>query len=276
VPELPEVETVVRDLRALKVVGQTIRRVEVRWERTVAGMRPEAFIKRLHGRRITGIARRAKYIVVSLSGGWTLLIHLRMTGQFELTAPGAQGDKHEHVVLRFAEGRELRFRDTRKFGRWILTRNPDAHLARLGPEPLGSEFRAAEFAAAVRKHRRQLKPLLLDQTFVAGLGNIYADEVLWKARLHPRRRSDRLTLPEAGALHRAIRDVLRRAIRNRGTSLGMTRTNFRGADGRRGRHQLRLNVFQRTGAPCARCGSPIRRLLVAQRSTHICPQCQRP
>jgi formamidopyrimidine-DNA glycosylase len=274
VPELPEVETVVRDLCALGLVGRKITGAEVHWERTVAGMRPPRFVRLLKGRRFLTLSRRAKYIVAGLTGGWTLLIHLRMTGQFRVVGRGVPREGHEHLVVRLDDGRDLRFRDTRKFGRWLLTREPDQALGALGPEPLGPEFRAAQFAAGLRRHARQLKPLLLDQTFVAGLGNIYADEALWEARLHPLRLSASLSRAEALGLYRAIRRVLRAGIRNRGTSLGAGRSNFYTVSGERGRHQERVKVFRRTGAPCPRCGGAIRRLLVAQRSTHVCPRCQ--
>jgi formamidopyrimidine-DNA glycosylase len=273
-PELPEVETVVRDLRAAGVAGRTIRAVAVHWERTVAGLAPAAFIRTLRGRRILRLERRAKYIVIRLGGGWALLIHLRMTGRFGVVAPATPRDAHEHVVVRLDDGRELRFHDTRKFGRWHLTREPDRILGALGPEPLGPAFRLPVFAAALRGQRRALKPLLLDQRFVAGLGNIYVDEALWAARLHPLRRSDSLRPAEVRRLHAAIRTVLRQGIRNRGTSLGAGQANFYSLSGRAGRNQGAVNVFRRTGAPCPRCGTVVQRLVVGQRSTHVCPRCQ--
>ena len=273
-PELPEVETVVRDLRAAGLPGRLIRTVLVRCPKTVAGLPPNAFTQRLQGRRIRSIRRRAKYIVITLSDGRTLLIHLRMTGQFRFADPQEAHDPHEHVILSFDRGPELRFRDTRKFGRWQLLDDPGGILDRLGPEPLDRRFTRTALESRWTGRGRQLKPLLLDQTFLAGLGNIYADEVLWDARLHPQRRANTLSFKERTALYRAIRRVLQRAIRHRGTSLGVARTNFRSSDGRHGTYQVRLKVFHRTGRPCPRCGVPIRRLVVAQRSTHICPQCQ--
>jgi formamidopyrimidine-DNA glycosylase len=272
-PELPEVETVVRDLRALGLAGRRVVRAEVHWGRTVSGQSPREFVHALRGLRIAHIRRRAKFIVVTFSGGLTLLVHLRMTGQFRLATPGEPRDAHEHVILGFDDGRELRFRDPRKFGRWVLTRDPGRVLGKLGPEPLGPQFRPGAFGQALRGRARLLKPLLLDQAFIAGLGNIYVDEALWGAQLHPCRRADTLTPAECAALFRAIRRVLQRAIRNRGTTLGVARSNFRGLQGH-GRHQLKLNVFHRTGRPCPRCGAAVVRLIVGQRSTHVCPACQ--
>lgn len=274
-PELPEVETVVRDLRASGVVGRVIESVRVYWPAITAPLSPAFFARRVRGRRILEIGRRAKFIVIRLSGGYSLLVHLRMTGQMGLARPPEPRDKHQHLILRLDDGRELRYRDIRKFGCWILTDAPDAITGRLGPEPLAPGFRSGDFIARLSRHRRRLKPLLLDQTFIAGLGNIYADETLWQARLHPLRRSETLSAPEARRLFKAIRATLKRGIRNRGTTLGNAKANFQSLEGRRGANQEQLKVFHRTGQPCPRCNTPIRRLIVAQRSSHVCPRCQR-
>lgn len=273
-PELPEVETLVRDLRAARVTGRVIRAAVVHWRRTVAGMSPARFAAAVRGRRISAIGRRAKYIVLTLDRGLTLLIHLRMTGQLRIERRGAPADPHDRLALKLDDGRALHFRDTRKFGRWQLLRNPEVILDRLGPEPLDSAFTPAEFARRLAGTRRRLKPLLLDQTFLAGVGNIYADEALWLARLHPLRRSDTLAADEAAALLHAVREVLRRGIAARGTSLGTGRANFRSLREQHGRNQEQVRVFRRTGAPCPRCSTPVVRLVVGQRSTHICPHCQ--
>jgi formamidopyrimidine-DNA glycosylase len=176
------------------------------------------------------------------------------------------------VVLTLADGRELRFTDPRKFGRMWLVPDPSAVLGKLGPEPL--EISAAEFSARLGARRRRLKPLLLDQAFLAGIGNIYADEALWTARLHPRRGSDSLRPAERARLRHAIQTVLRRGIRNLGTTLGGGGTHFVLPRGERGRNQEKLNVYGQTGLPCPRCGTKIRRIVVGQRSTHLCPRCQ--
>jgi formamidopyrimidine-DNA glycosylase len=274
-PELPEVETVVRDLRAEEIVGRTIECASVYWPRTIATHSVRQFCATLKGAQIESISRRGKFIVCSLSGGWTLLVHLRMTGQLSYDDMTVPRDKHQHVVLRLDDGRDLRYKDTRKFGRWYLLENADTKLSVLGPEPLDSRFMAASLKDILSSHARMLKPLLLDQHVIAGLGNIYADEALWDACLHPCRLSNSVTPLEVTRLHRAIRKVLRRGIRCMGTTLGRGPSNFYSVAGRRGRNQDGLMVFRRTGDPCARCKSVIVRIVVAQRSSHICPECQK-
>ncbi len=275
-PELPEVETVVRDLLRSGVVKRTVRSAHVLWHRTVSGMSPDEFGRQITGRRILAVERRAKYVVMRLSEGLTLLIHLRMSGRLGMAHGDAPDDPHVRVWLRLDGGSVLVFSDTRKFGRWVLTNRPERILDRIGPEPLSPDFTRERFARALEGSRRMLKPLLLDQTFLAGLGNIYVDEALWHARLHPCRSADSLRPDEARGLHQAIRSVLRQAIRLRGTSLGEGRANFRGGDGRHGENQERLQVFHRAGLPCPRCGTPISRCVVGQRGTHLCAACQRP
>jgi formamidopyrimidine-DNA glycosylase len=274
-PELPEVETVVRGLRREGLVGRRIAEARVHWPRSVATPSAEEFQRRLRGRRITAIARRAKYILLTLAPGSSVIIHLRMTGRMLVTPPDAPRHPHQHVVLRLDDGREVRFQDTRKFGRWYVVSDPAAILGKLGPEPLAPAFTPPVLRALLRRHARMLKPLLLDQRVLAGLGNIYVDEALWAAGLHPRRRSDTVSAAQAARLHAAIRTVLLRGIRAKGTTLGKGSTNFYSVAGRRGRNQDGLMVFRRTGEACLRCGTVIRRLVVGQRSTHICPRCQR-
>ncbi|MGD9873681.1 MAG: DNA-formamidopyrimidine glycosylase [Kiritimatiellia bacterium] len=269
-PELPEVETVVRGLRAKGICGRKISGVSVNWRRSVQEPAVEDFIRILKGKTIQNMRRRGKFAVMDLSDGWTALIHLRMSGRLFL-GPAAAVAKHDHVVLSLDDGRVLRFHDTRKFGRWILTQNPDAVLDRLGPEPLDG---IKDFHKRLRAKSRTLKLLLLDQTFIAGLGNIYVDEALWEARIHPLRKSDSLTADESAGLLKAIRTVLNKGIRNLGTSLGHGQANFQLPGGESGRNREALNVFRQTGLPCPRCGEPIERIKVGQRSTHICPDCQ--
>lgn len=274
-PELPEIETLVSNLRQAGLKGLHIKKVDIYWDRIIAGLAPRTFIRRLQGRTLTDIKRRGKFIVFQLSGGYFLLVHLRMTGQFALKKTTDPRNPHEHLVLRMNDGRELRYRDTRKFGRWYLTRNPKSILNLLGPEPLASSFHLRDFTSCLAGCQRMLKPLLLDQTFIAGLGNIYADESLWEARLHPQRRSDTLKQNEVKALYQAIRRTLKRGISHGGTSLGAGQSHFSSLGGRQGRHHRYLNVYGRTGKPCRRCHTPIRRLTIGQRSSHICPVCQR-
>jgi formamidopyrimidine-DNA glycosylase len=267
-PELPEVETVVRDLVAAGLEGARITGVRIHWARTIATPSPARFQRALRGRVIQRLSRRGKFIVIHLSDGGALLVHLRMTGRLLLASPGP----HDRVVFALSDGRELRFADPRKFGRIWLADDPATVLASLGPEPLA--ITPADFRRRLADRTRALKPLLLDQSFLAGIGNIYADEALWAAQLHPLRKSDTLDAPQADRLLRAIRTVLRRGIRNLGTSLGHGKTNFRLPRGESGRNREHLRAYGQTGLPCPRCTTPIARILVAQRATHLCPACQ--
>ncbi len=273
-PELPEVQTIVNDLIAAGLVGRRFSSVTIRWPGVIHGMRAGTFRRRVMDRRIAAIARRAKFIIWTLDDETRVLVHLRMTGRLHFAAPGSRYARHEHIAFRLDDGRQLRFHDTRKFGRFYLPKDPAAMLARLGPEPLASGFTARKLSRRLDARRRQLKPLLLDQQFIAGLGNIYVDEALWDAHLHPLRTADTLDADDARRLHRAIRKVLRRGLKNLGTTLGTGETTFYSLARHRGRNKDRLNVFRRTGAPCPRCRTPIERLVVGQRSTHVCPSCQ--
>jgi len=274
-PELPEVQTVVDGLRDHGLIGRRIMDVEVRCSAIVAEPSLPAFRRWIRRKRIQGVSRRGKYIVIALSGNAALLIHLRMTGRFRVIGERPGFDRHNHVILRLDDGRFLVYHDTRKFGRWILTRDSAAVLGHLGPEPLAPDFSLKLFLSMLKSHRRMLKPLLLDQHFLAGLGNIYVDEALWVARLHPRLCAATLTEREIRRLYFAIRRVLTRSLRAGGTSLGDGDGNFSGVSGRRGRNQLALRVFGRSGKQCLRCSARIVKLTVAQRGTYICPRCQR-
>jgi len=276
-PELPEVETVVRDLAGLDLTGRRIRGCRVAWPRTVGGAVPD-FRRAVTGCVLTAFARRGKYIVIELARGdapaGALLVHLRMTGRLVCAPAGAPRPAAERAALVLDDGRELRFADSRKFGRMLHVAAPDSVLDRLGPEPLDRAFTLARFRQVACARRGMLKPLLLDQRVIAGIGNIYADEALWEAQLHPMTPMASLDADRQAALYRAIRRVLRRGIKAMGTSLGDGETNFYSVAGRRGRNQDGLRVFRRTGLPCPRCGMPIERLVVGQRGTHICPACQ--
>jgi formamidopyrimidine-DNA glycosylase len=273
-PELPEVETVVNDLRDAGLVGRRVVKARVYWARTIATSSARQFCRDIEGQRFAELSRRAKYVIASLSNGQGLLVHLRMTGNLRFRDAGTPRDPHEHVVLMLDDGRELRFRDTRKFGRWYLLDDVGQKLDLLGPEPLASGFTGHRFHTMISGRRGVLKPLLLNQEFIAGLGNIYVDEALWDAALHPRRTAQSLSDEEVTALYRAIRKVLRRGVRSLGASLGKAQTNFYSVGGRRGRAQDGFKVFRRTGNPCPRCKTPIERVVIAQRSTHLCPTCQ--
>jgi formamidopyrimidine-DNA glycosylase len=265
-PELPEVETIVRHLRA-RILGETIAAVDVLWPKTVANCTPQALADALVGRRILGVERRAKFLLFDLDGAW-LVAHLRMTGRFVLDDEGAP---YVRLILRFSSGRALYFSDLRKFGRVSLVADPAALVSGLGAEPLEATFTAEVLGALLAGRRRQLKPALLDQRLVAGLGNIYVDEALWRARLHPLRQAHTLHADEIARLRDAIYDTLANAVAHQGTTL----RDFRNPAGEPGANQLFLAAYHRQGQPCQRCGEPIQRLVVGQRGTHICPQCQR-
>ncbi len=271
-PELPEVETLVRDLKA-QIAGRKIKSATVRWRRTIAAPNARAFQSLISNLQISTITRRGKYLIFHLARGKAtryLLVHLRMTGGFTIDAPRAPRDKHHHVVFTLDDGNELRFRDPRKFGRMWLVDDPHRVTGKLGPEPL--EISTKEFSARCETRRGKLKPLLLDQTFVAGVGNIYADESLWYARLHPLRAAESLTRAERARLHRAIQRVLTRAIALGGTSIDVMYKRVNGASGG---FQDSLRAFDREDRPCRRCGTIIVKTIVAQRGTHFCPGCQR-
>ena len=272
-PELPEVETIRRSLDRLRLPGRVVTDVAVTWPRSVGG-NPEAFRDALVGRCLTASGRRGKYLLYTLEPTAILTIHLRMSGRLYLVPRTAATTGYERVTLGLDDGRELRFYDPRKFGRVTIGSEPAPGVARLGPEPLEDAFTPVEFAAELRRRRRMIKPLLLDQGVVAGLGNIYADEALWQARLHPLERSDRVLPQQITVLHAAVREVLERGLCNHGTSLGKGKVNFVFPGTGYARNQENLRVFRRTGLPCPRCGSVIERIVVAQRSTHVCPTCQ--
>ncbi len=273
-PELPEVETIVRSLRA-QLVGRRLGKSVVRWKRTLGGLTTAAFARGVEGARVRTVGRRAKWIVIELERGGrdagAVCVHLRMTGRLQIDAVGEPVGAWERVRIALDDGRVLRFVDARKFGRVRLTRELATVLGDLGPEPLGGEFTLHWLAGALHARRRLLKPLLLDQTFVAGLGNIYVDESLHRAGLHPLARSERIRELQVAALWRAIRGVLATAIEREGSSFdGFYRT----PEGRPGRYQHLFQVYGREGKPCYRCGTPIRRLVIGQRGTYLCPKCQ--
>jgi formamidopyrimidine-DNA glycosylase len=272
-PELPEVETIRADLEQL-LPGRRFTGVEILWPGSIAAPAPEALGAAIRERTITGLDRRGKYLVLHLDGDGALVVHLRMTGRLRWREPGAPRDRHARVVFFLDDGHELHFDDQRKFGR--ISFLPDEAerqkvLAKLGPEPLLETFTRPELQRMLKSRRARLKPLLLDQGFLAGLGNIYVDEALWRARLHPLRRSDTLTPAEITRLYEGIVGALRQGIANRGTTLAA----YRDLAGSAGQNQEELFVFRREGQPCSRCGTPIQKIRVGGRATFFCPHCQR-
>ena len=280
-PELPEVETVARDLRP-HLVGATITGARTSWARTLRTHTGEAFAAAIAGRRIETVGRRAKQLVIDLSDAAALTIHLKMTGQLFVVPADAPEDAYVRLVLELADGRELRFRDIRKFGKvGLYGRDPvtgelvtevggASVFAAIGPEPLDPAFTVRDFRRRLRRRKGRLKSLLLDQSFLAGVGNIYADEALWAARLHPLRSAPSLRPADERHLYDAIRSILAEAVERRGSSID----DYTAPDGD-GAMQERLQVYQRTGEPCPRCARPIKRIVVGARSTHFCSWCQR-
>jgi formamidopyrimidine-DNA glycosylase len=269
-PELPEVETTRRGLEPL-AVGRVIARVEVRERRLRWPVAPD-LPKRLAGRRITGLGRRGKYLLVDTDGG-TLLVHLGMSGRLRFHASAPPPGKHDHVDVWFADGACLRFRDPRRFGSLHLSAAPERHalLEGMGPEPLGAAFTADYLEAACRDRRVAIKPHLMNGRIVAGVGNIYANEALYRAGIHPKRPAGRIAHARLETLVGRIREVLLEAIERGGTTL----RDFAGSDGNPGYFQLALSAYGRGGEPCPRCGTAIRVTVLGQRATYYCPSCQR-
>ncbi len=274
-PELPEVETVARMLRP-DVVGRTVTSVELLWEGTIDCPDPESLCAQLTGARILAVERRGKFLKFSLDTEQILFVHLRMSGKFFVRSAeeGPGEDPHTRVRLRLDDGNWLLFVNQRKFGRFYLVDRPEEIVGNLGPEPLSPEFTPGAFTEALEGRRGEIKRLLLDQRFLAGLGNIYVSEALWRARIHPRRIAGTLTRAEAERLHAAIVETLRAGIAAGGTSLADRQYRF--PDGRVGGYQERLRVYDRAGDLCPRCGYAIERIIQGQRSTYFCPVCQPP
>lgn len=278
-PELPEVETYVRELEPL-LAGEIVAGVTVRWSRSVAVPTAAAFVNALQGKRFVEFDRRGKYMVFGLTGDGsskqqTLIVHLRMTGRLTVYPTPTAPNKHTHVIFDLRAGRQLHFQDSRKFGRLWLVDHAETVLGKLGPEPLSEAFQVEEFGNRLSTRSASIKALLLDQAVVAGVGNIYADESLHLAAIHPARAGNTLTASEVTDLHAAIRTVLEQAIAGRGSSLGGSNIqNYQRPSGELGAFQSQHRVFQRTGQPCTTCGEPVVRIVLAQRSTHFCPRCQ--
>ena len=269
-PELPEVETVANGLRLggagfPSILGRRILSASLLWPRTLAEPTPEQFLERVAGQTIEHIDRRGKFLQMRLSPDW-LLVHLRMSGDLLVENSSQELAPHHRLVLYLDEGLRLAFNDTRKFGRVWLVSDPQQVVGSLGPEPLDPDLTAEAFYGKLQHTRRQIKPLLLDQSFIAGLGNIYTDEALHLAKLHPHYPAHAVTPAQAQVLLESIRQVLRSGIHHHGASIDWVY--------RDGNFQNYFLVYQRTGQPCRQCGTPIQRIVVGQRGTHFCPQCQ--
>lgn len=272
-PEGPEVETVRRGLTRL-VVGRKVLGTEVRWEKTISGMAPEEFDAELVGRTIEKVDRRGKYLLFRFSGGLTMVSHLRMEGAYYTVPAGTEPGKHDLVTFHLDEGIDLFYRDTRKFGRMNLVPDADAlqvaGLAKIGPEPTEKDLSLAYMVSEFGKSRMHVKPFLLDQSHIAGLGNIYVDETLWQSQIHPLTAANKLTEDELERLRENIIHEITRATEHHGTTVHSFTTAF----GEAGEFQNELQVYGRVGEPCLRCGHPLEKMKVAQRGTTYCPVCQ--
>jgi formamidopyrimidine-DNA glycosylase len=274
-PELPEVETIARMIRP-RLEGRRIEGCEVRWTRTLGGLSRRAFAKAVVGARLARVWRRGKYLVADLEHAGrsrgALVGHLRMTGRVHVEKDGWDAGPYLKVRLPLDDGASFYFIDVRKFARLWYAADAAELLGELGPEPLSDEFTGEWLHAALRERARMVKPLLMDQTFVAGIGNIYADESLFRAGIHPLARSDRISRERAGKLRDVIRETLSAAIEREGSSFDVF---YRTPEGNAGTFQDEFQVYGRKGRPCVRCGEPVRRIVVAQRGTHFCARCQK-
>jgi formamidopyrimidine-DNA glycosylase len=264
-PELPEVETVVRGLRG-PLIGRTFTGVIVTWPNAIKTPLLE-LQDRLPGQRIETITRRGKYLQFHLSGGDTLLLHLKMSGDLLVEPVSEPLHPHVRTIFSLDNDHQLRFKDSRKFARVYLVDNPDKVTGKLGPEPLADDFTLPDFKLCFRRRSGRLKPLLLNQEFLAGVGNIYADESCHLAKIDPRRQVDTLTDDELERLYYAVRQALNSGITYKGASLDEV---YRG-----GEFQNHFQVYGRTGQPCLTCGREIQRIVLGGRSTHFCPDCQK-
>jgi formamidopyrimidine-DNA glycosylase len=273
-PELPEVETIRLELEP-HLVGRRFERVEINDHRLVRPFEPMAVAAELEGERVAALERRGKYLIVRFESGRALLVHLRMTGSLRHAEPGSMPlDPYRRAVVRLDDGSDVAYRDVRRFGTWLLLEPDelDPYLAlRVGREPLERGFTARRLGERLAGRRAPVKAALLDQRTVAGLGNIYVDEALWRAQVHPLRPAGALDQDELTLLTRGIRAALKAGIARQGASL----RDYSTPDGRRGRMQEEFRVYGRAGEPCARCGTPIDKIRVGGRGTWYCPGCQR-
>lgn len=273
-PELPEVETIVREL-SRNIINAEIIDIKVNYKKIIDSPTSTDFINIIKKQKIIQISRRGKYIIFHLSKGFFLIIHLRMTGKIIINKIDIKPTKHDHIIFYLNNNKNIFYNDTRKFGRFYLTKNKNDIIGKLGPEPLGNNYIFSEFQNKLILTSRKIKSLLLDQHFVAGLGNIYTDEALWEARIHPEQQANLISSSKQKALFNAIKNVLQKGINNNGTSLGDGQGNYTSTNKNRGSNQYSLNVFARTNKACPNCTTIIKKIVVAQRGTHFCPNCQK-
>jgi len=268
-PELPEVETIKNELLP-HVVGRRITGVTLDWEGIVRQPSAEEFCSCLTGQEISGITRRGKYLIFSLSSGALLVIHLRLTGSLLIGQNSSPPPKYTRAIINLDKGTSLFFRDPRKFGRMRLVKDSNTITSKLGPEPLESDFTPQVLAQRLSKRKAPIKAILLDQHFIAGIGNMYADEALFASRIHPLRSGNSLSPDEVERLHQAIQQVLWSAIGNKGASV----ENYFRPDGTLGTAHFEFKVAHRRGKTCPICGTPIQRLPIRNRGSYFCPKCQ--
>jgi formamidopyrimidine-DNA glycosylase len=266
-PELPEVETIKTELLP-HVVGRMITGVAVYWDKMVKEPSLTEFCRRVTGQKITGLTRLGKYLFFHLGSGEKLVMHMKMTGSLLINPPDA---RFTRAVFQLDDGAAMHFRDPRKFGKMWLAADESAVAEKLGPEPLDKDFTVETLAGILSKRKAPVKPVLLDQTIIAGIGNMYADESLYEAKIHPERPACSLTDEEIKRLYAAIRRVLRAAIKNKGASV----RNYIRPDGQNGSAHDEFRVAHGTGKTCPRCGTAIKRIVVRGRGTYFCPECQR-
>jgi len=267
-PELPEVETIKNDLTP-QIVGRVFTDVKLSWPKAVRETAPDEFRSRLIGQTIVGLERRGKYLIFRLSGGEALILHLRMSGALLLRSP-SDADGFVRTVFSLDNGQELRFSDVRKMGMIWLVKDVREVTDKLGPEPFDAAFTPQVMAQGLSKRSAPIKSVLMDQSFIAGLGNIYADEALFEAKIYPLKRAKELSHQDVKRLHKAIREVLDQAIAHRGTSI----SNYVDPAGQRGSNQYHLRLPRHEGSPCKVCNTPIQRLRLGGRSSYFCPRCQ--
>lgn len=276
-PELPEVEIVVQGLNQM-ILGEKIKKVEVRWPRIIESPTVEDFKNQLEGQVFEEVKRRGKFILFYLTDD-VLISHLRMEGKYQVVDPKNEVEdpfdsKHTHVIFHLESGEELRYLDVRKFGRMSLVPKGQEFkhksLAKLGPEPVAEEFKLDAMQEFLTRRTKAIKGVLLDQHIVVGIGNIYADEILYEAKIHPSRPANSLTAAEEELLYKAIISILAKAVKKGGTTI----RSYENAFGKNGNYQDYLKVYGKTGEDCPRCGTPIEKIKVAGRGTHFCPTCQ--
>ncbi|MGD0779188.1 MAG: bifunctional DNA-formamidopyrimidine glycosylase/DNA-(apurinic or apyrimidinic site) lyase [Dehalococcoidales bacterium] len=265
-PELPEVETIKNELLP-HVLDRTIKSVEICWDKMVKQPSAKEFRSQVIGQKITALSRRGKYLFFHLSGGAVLVMHMKMTGSLLVNPTDT---RFTRAILRLDNGTAVHFWDPRKFGKMWLDRDTNAVLSQLGPEPLDADFTPAVLATILSKRSAPVKPVLLDQSIIAGIGNMYADEALFEAKIHPMKSANKLTGAEIKRLHDAMQMVLQKALKKKGASV----RNYIRPGGQPGTAHDEFNVAHGVGKTCPRCGTPIKRIVVRGRGTYICPRCQ--